>query len=83
VHIDLEDGKPAPAGATVHVRGDPQHQEFLVARRGEAYITGLANHSQLELTWNDQHCDFDVYLPPLQRNDIARVHGVMCKGVKR
>lgn len=81
VGIVLEDGEPAPPGATVHVKGDPQ--EFVVARRGEAYITGLANHSQLDLTWNDQHCGLDIFLPPLQRDDIARVHGVVCKGVKR
>lgn len=83
VHIVLDDGQPAPTGATVRVRGDPQQQEFLVARRGDAYITGMQNHSALELSWNGQHCDLDVYLPPLQRNDIARVREVVCKGVKR
>jgi outer membrane usher protein len=83
VHIDFDDGQPAPAGATVHVRGDPQHQEFLVARRGEAYITGLQNQSHLDLTWNDQTCGMDIYLPPAKRDDIARVGGVVCKGIKR
>lgn len=80
VRIVFDDGEPAPPGATVRVKGT--REEFLVARRGEAYVSGLQARSDLELEWNGQRCTFPVVLPPAKRDDIARA-GVECRGVKR
>ena len=58
-------------------------QEFYVARRGEAYVTGLETTNRLELKWKDQSCQFDVTLPTVTADDIARVGPVICQGVAR
>ncbi|HEY5993034.1 MAG TPA: fimbria/pilus outer membrane usher protein [Gallionellaceae bacterium] len=79
--IVLEDGQPAPAGATVHVEGDKE--EFFVARRGEAYVTGLQANNNVLLDWNGQQCKFAVTLPPATKDDIPRVGPLLCKGVTR
>ena len=81
VRVLFDAGVPAPPGATIRVAG--QAEEFLVARRGEAYVSGLQARSDLELEWNGQRCAFPIVLPPLRRDDIARVGSVTCKGVKR
>lgn len=79
--IVLDDGEPAPAGAELELVGDPKG--FFVARRGEAFVTGLQNRNQLRLNWNGQSCAFDVVLPPGTADDIARVGPITCQGVKR
>jgi outer membrane usher protein len=81
VKINLEDGQPAPPGAVLRIENDKQ--EFWVARRGEAYVTGLQPGSRVELTWDGQHCPIEIVLPPAGKDDIARVGPVVCKGVKR
>jgi outer membrane usher protein len=79
--IVLDDGEPAPAGATVAIQGDKE--EFYVARRGEAYVTGLEPASRVFLSWNDERCALDFRLPPPKGDDIPRVGPVACHGVKR
>ena len=81
IKINLADSEPAPAGATVYLTGDKQ--EFYVARRGEAYVTGLDTTNRLQLTWKNQSCVFDVTLPAVSTEDIARVGPVICQGVAR
>src|SRR5262249_16846743 len=81
LRIVLDDGEVAPAGATVAIEGDPQ--EFFVARRGEAFVTGLQPSNQLSLKWQDQECRFDVTLQPAANDEIARVGPLACHGVKR
>ena len=81
IKIRLEDNEPAPAGATVQIVGDKE--EFYVARRGEAFITGLQETSHLILTWKNQQCRFDVTLPPGSLDDIPRLGPLLCKGVTR
>lgn len=80
ISIVLDDGQPAPPGATVQIEGDAQ--EFLVARRGEAYVTGLKPSNQLRLKWRDRQCRLDVLLPP-GTPDISRVGPLRCAGVPR
>jgi outer membrane usher protein len=58
-------------------------QEFYVARRGEAYVTGLETTNKLQLKWKNQSCMFDVTLPAVTTEDIARVGPVICQGVAR
>jgi len=81
VRIQLDDGGPAPAGAEVALEGDSK--EFFVARRGEAFVTGLKDKSRLRLTWQGRQCEFDVELPPGTPDDIARVGPYVCSGVDR
>ena len=81
IKINLADGEPAPAGATVYLAGDKQ--EFYVARRGEAYVTGLETTNRLQLKWKDQSCQLEVTLPAITADDIARVGPVICQGVAR
>lgn len=78
--IVLDDGQPAPPGATVRIEGDAQ--EFLVARRGEAYVTGLKASNRLRLHWRDRQCVLDVQLPP-GSPEISRVGPLRCAGVAR
>ena len=80
--IIFDDGEPAPAGAVVQIDGDKQ--EFYVARRGEAFVTGLPQTiSQLRLTWNDKQCQFSVILPPPSPDEIVRLGPLQCIGVTR
>jgi len=79
--IMLDDGDVAPAGATVQIEGDDE--EFYVARRGAAFVTGLQTHDIVLLNWNGQQCKIDVTLPPETPDEIARLGPLPCKGVTR
>jgi outer membrane usher protein len=81
ITILLEDGQPAPAGAQVELAGDSK--EFFVARRGQAFLTGLQPQNTLRLKWNDQSCTLKVELPDGAKDDIARVGPLVCAGVTR
>lgn len=81
VKILFDDGEPAPAGAVVRI--DKEKEEFYVARRGEAFITGLQPINRVWLTWNGQQCRFDVNLPTESPDEIARLGPLLCKGVPR
>ncbi len=78
--IVFDDGQPAPAGATVQIEGETQ--DFLVARRGEAYVTGLKDSNRLRLQWHDRVCRLDVQLPP-GGPEITRMGPLRCTGVPR
>ncbi len=80
--ILLDDGEVAPAGAIIQILGDKQ--EFYVARRGEAFVTGLQAKNKLELRWNDTKCTMDVDVPQIaNKEDIVRLAPMVCKGIKR
>jgi outer membrane usher protein len=79
--VVLADGEPAPAGATVRIEGDAQ--TFYVARRGEAYVTGLKTANRLQLTWKGQTCGFDAALPEGNREEFPRIGPLRCPGVTR
>ena len=81
IKIAFDDGDPAPAGAIVQIEGDKQ--EFYVARRGEAFVTGLQPTNTIELSWNDQKCQFALTLPPESAADIVRIGPLICKEVTR
>ena len=87
LRLVLDDGQPMPAGSTLQVESQGQSniekQGFYVARRGEAFVTGLLNASRITLTWKAQRCVIDVALPPLVKDDITRVGPLVCKGVAR
>ncbi len=79
--IVFDDAEPAPAGAIVKIEGDKE--DFYVARRGEAFVTGMMPDSKLRLEWNNKQCPLEVKLPPLNLDEIARVGPVKCAGVAR
>ncbi len=81
LRIVLDDGAPAPAGAQVALPGDDK--EFFVARRGEAFVTGLQDRSAVLLEWKGKSCTLDVQLPPSQPDEIPRVGPLLCSGVAR
>lgn len=82
ISIILDDGRPAPAGAQIELGGDTK--EFFVARRGEAFVTGLQAKNTLRLKWNSQTCSMNVELPKETTGDeITRVGPVTCAGVTR
>ena len=80
LRIVLDGGTPAPAGAVVSIEGDKE--TFYVARRGEAYVTGLEPSSRVFLSWNDERCALQFTLPPPKGDEIPRVGPVACHGVK-
>lgn len=79
--IVFDDGEPAPVGATLRIEGE-EDRSFTVARRGEAYVTGLKAVNRLRLQWRDGQCSFDLPLPP-GSPEIARVGPLRCAGVAR
>ncbi|HEX7558451.1 MAG TPA: FimD/PapC C-terminal domain-containing protein, partial [Usitatibacter sp.] len=79
--ITFDDGEPAPAGATVEVEGDKA--QFYVARRGEAFVTGLQTDNRVQLNWQGRHCVFGVTLPPASPDEIPRLGPFLCKGIER
>ncbi|MDH4215900.1 MAG: fimbria/pilus outer membrane usher protein, partial [Gallionella sp.] len=79
--IVFDDGEVAPAGATVQIEGDKE--EFYVARRGEAFVTGLQPANRVLLNWKGQQCKFDVTLPPEAADEIPRLGPLLCKGATR
>ncbi len=81
LRIVLDDGEPAPAGAEIELQGDAQ--VFYVARRGEAYLTGLQPRNRLRLRHGDAGCDIDVALPEGKADEIVRLGPLKCEGVKR
>ena len=81
IKIKLDDGEAAPAGAIAHIENDKQ--EFYVARRGEAFVTGLQTKSRVIMNWKGQQCQIEITLPPEQRDEIPRLGPLLCTGVKR
>jgi outer membrane usher protein len=81
LNIVLDDGDVAPAGATAQIDGDKE--EFYVARRGEAFVTGLQTKNRVTLSWNGQRCTFEVSLPEETRDEFPRIGPLACQGVTR
>ena len=79
--IVFEDGQPAPPSAIVRIDGDKE--EFYVARRGEAYVTGIMPASVVRLSWKGKSCVLDVKLPPPEPDEVLRLGPIPCKGVAR
>ena len=58
-------------------------REFFVARRGEAFITGLKASNTLLLTLNGKTCRMPVEMPSGKPDEIARIGPLVCSGVVR
>jgi outer membrane usher protein len=80
--IVFDDGQPAPAGAIAQIEGDKE--QFYVARRGEAFLTGLSPSNRVRITWKNQACTIEVKLPPASgKDEMLRLGPLSCKGVAR
>jgi outer membrane usher protein len=77
--IVMENRAVAPSGAFIKIEGDSQ--EFYVARRGEAFVTGLKAKNLLTMHWEGQQCQLMVNLPPEKADEIPRIGPLICKGV--
>src|SRR5262249_29838333 len=81
LRIIFDDGQPAPPSAIVRIQADKE--EFCVARRGEAFVTGIMPDSSIRLEWKGQSCGLEVKLPPAQPDEAVRIGPIPCKGVAR
>ena len=80
LHILLDDGAPMPSGALVSIVD--RAEEFPVALKGEAYLTGLEQHNRLRATWKGKNCEFDADLPRTS-DPIPELGTFVCHGVAR
>lgn len=79
ITLVLEDGSYLPPGAVVRIVGQPG--EFPVAYRGEAYLHGLGNVNELQVTWKEQECRISVEVSP-GSGPLPHLGRFVCKGVK-
>jgi len=54
-------GKPVPGGARVTVT--PGGLKFIVAKRGQVYLTDLTTDNRIVVQWRDGRCDLAINLP--------------------
>ncbi|MGR8979208.1 MAG: fimbria/pilus outer membrane usher protein [Gammaproteobacteria bacterium] len=54
-------GKPVPIGARVTL--SPGGKKFIVAKRGEVYLTDLEPDNRIAVQWRDGRCDLPLELP--------------------
>jgi len=78
IRLVLESRDPVPAGAVVRIAGGAE--EFPVARRGEAFVTGLAPHNELVVTWKGRRCAIRVDIPP-DAGPLPELGPFTCEGV--
>lgn len=76
ITILQENGEPLPAGATVNVIG--RDELFPIARRGEAWVTGLARENRLQVRWNGRSCSFEITLPE-DPGPLPQIGPVVCQ----
>jgi outer membrane usher protein len=81
VSIVLDDGEVIPPGATVRLNDGGE--DFPVAYRGEAFLSGLApTRNVIRVSWRGEACEIE--LPQAPANEpIADLGRVACRGVKR
>ena len=71
------DGTPVPEGASLRV--GPGLSAFTVARRGEAYVTGLADGAVLDVRWRGGACQVRVDGRLLSTAPGVRSAPVVCR----
>ena len=76
----LEDGKPAPVGMTVNVKGVAE--TFMVGMRGEVFVTDLSERNRLQAGWRETTCQFE-YTIPADASTTVYSEPIICKGVDR
>jgi outer membrane usher protein len=76
VQLLKADGSTMPIGSKVHVL--PGNADFVVAKRGEVYLTGLSNDNSIEVSSPENICSANLGAPVnnVDKNTIAIV---ICK----
>jgi outer membrane usher protein len=76
LQIVTESGAPMPAGALISIGGET----FMIASKGEAWVTGLSGETDAAVEWNGQRCGVHIVAPVGSK---ARPHigPLTCKGV--
>lgn len=69
-------GEPLPAGATIRHAGSDQR--FPVARRGEAWVTGLKADNQFVARWGAHSCRFKASMPA-NPGPMPRIGPLICQ----
>ncbi len=80
LRVVLEDGSDLPSGALSSIEG--KDEEFPVALRGEAYLTGFEATNRIRFTWKGQGCTIDVPYPTTTTESLPHLGTFVCKGVK-
>lgn len=61
VVLHQPNGEPVPGGARVTVT--PNGMTFIVAKRGQVYLTDLESDNRIAVQWQDGHCNLSITLP--------------------
>jgi outer membrane usher protein len=80
VGVMREGGSELAAGAGGRIEG--RGEEFPVALRGEAYLTGLEATNRIRFTWKEQGCTIDVPYPATTTESLPNLGTFVCKGVQ-
>ena len=80
LRVVLEDGSDLPSGALSKIEG--KDEEFPVALRGEAYLTGFEATNRIRFTWKGQRCTIDVPYPIATTESLPNLGTFVCKGVQ-
>ena len=78
--ILLDSGEALQPGALVTIVGKPE--EFAVGLRGEVYVTGLDESTELQASWRQQRCRFRVKFPETT-DPLPDLGTFKCAGVVR
>jgi outer membrane usher protein len=80
LRVVLDDGSDLPSGALSQIVG--KDEEFPVALRGEAYLTGFEATNRIRFTWKAQNCTIDVPYPVTTTEALPNLGTFVCKGVQ-
>jgi outer membrane usher protein len=80
LRILLEDGGPAPAGATVHLDGNPH--SFPVAQDGATFLMDLSQANRLVVSWQQQTCSIEFDFTPGD-DPLPELGAFVCTGMRR
>lgn len=73
------DGEPVPVGTRVQLI--PGGTEFQAGRRGEVWLTDLADERQrLRVSWPGGACEVDLQLPPSTGDEPLTLGPLVCDG---
>ena len=80
LRIMLDDGSELPSGALSKIEG--KDEEFPVALRGEAYLTGFEAQNRIQFSWKGQSCVIEVAYPEKNTEALPHLGTFICKGVQ-
>lgn len=78
VKLQTPSGEPLPIGSTVRVDNG---QEYVVGRRGEAYLTDLSTSNDLDISWTGGTCTVRVSVAP-NSTEEAVIGPITCGGAQ-